>query len=65
MSDSRRHSPAFVAGNDAPHVGERAATRGRIATKVGDERAGVKTRHPFELAFANRIAGAVLEWRLV
>jgi hypothetical protein len=34
----------FVAGHDAPRIGERAATRGRIAMKGGDERAGVMRR---------------------
>jgi len=33
---------AFVAGNDAPRIGERAAARGRVATDGGDEHAGVK-----------------------
>jgi hypothetical protein len=33
--------------NDAPPIDERAATRGRIATKGGHERAGVKRRYPF------------------
>jgi hypothetical protein len=28
-------------GNDAPLIGERATTRGRIATEGGDEHAGV------------------------
>jgi hypothetical protein len=34
--------PPFVAGNDAPLVAERAATRGRSATGGGDEHAAVK-----------------------
>jgi hypothetical protein len=46
-SVSRPHASAFVAGNDAPLVGERAATRGRSATEGGDERGGVKDRSPF------------------
>ena len=33
--------------NDAPPIDERAATRGRIATKGGHERAGVKRRYQF------------------
>jgi hypothetical protein len=39
----RPHAAAFVAGNDAPLIDERAARRGRIATKGGDEHAGVKS----------------------
>jgi len=31
------HLSVFVAGNDAPRIGERAATRGRVATGGGDE----------------------------
>jgi len=46
MRVSRRHSPAFVAGNDAPLIGERPATRGRSATEGGDARAGLKMRYP-------------------
>jgi hypothetical protein len=45
------HAPAHAAGNDAPLIGERAATRGRMATEGGDERAGVKRRHQFSLHF--------------
>jgi hypothetical protein len=41
MSVSHPPSAAFVAGNDAPLIGERAATRGRIAMEGGDEHAGV------------------------
>jgi hypothetical protein len=41
---------------DAPLIGERAATRGRIATEGGDEQAGARRRYPFALpALANRI----------
>jgi hypothetical protein len=36
MSVSHPHAPASVAGNDVPLIGERAATRGRIATECGD-----------------------------
>jgi hypothetical protein len=42
MSVSRH---ARVAGNDAPLIDERAATRGRCAMEGRDERAGV-TREP-------------------
>jgi hypothetical protein len=31
------HPVAFVAGTDAPRIGERAATRGRIAMEGGDK----------------------------
>jgi len=41
------HSTAFVAGNDAPRFGERAAMRGRVARDCGDARAGVKPGHSF------------------
>jgi hypothetical protein len=41
MSISRPHAATVVAGNDAPLIAERAATRGRIATEGGDERGGV------------------------
>jgi hypothetical protein len=36
------HPAAFVAGSDAPLIGERAATRRRIATEGGDAHAGMK-----------------------
>jgi hypothetical protein len=36
------HSPACVADNDAPLIGERAATRGRTAMGSGDEHGIVK-----------------------
>jgi hypothetical protein len=36
---SMTHPSTFVAGNAARFIGERAATRGRIATEGGDERA--------------------------
>jgi len=39
-------SAARVAGNDAPRIGERAATGGRIATDGGDAHAGAKRRYP-------------------
>ena len=40
---ARRYTPtAVAAGNDAPLIGERAATRGRSATEGGDERVGVE-----------------------
>jgi hypothetical protein len=48
MSISRPHPAASVAGNDAPLVDERAATRGRSATEGGDEHAGVNGRYPIE-----------------
>jgi hypothetical protein len=38
------YSAVLVARNDAPLIGERAASRGRIATEGGDGDAGVK-RH--------------------
>jgi hypothetical protein len=47
MSVSRPHAPASAAGNDAPLIAERAATRGRSETEGGDEQAGVKRRYPF------------------
>jgi hypothetical protein len=34
--DERPHSFAYLTGNDAPLIGDRAATRGRIATEAGD-----------------------------
>jgi hypothetical protein len=37
MSVSRPHTSAFISSNDAPLIGERAATRGRGATQGGDE----------------------------
>jgi hypothetical protein len=48
MTASRPHSPAFNAHHDASLIDERAATRGRRATKGGNEHAGVKRRHSFE-----------------
>jgi hypothetical protein len=42
MSASGPHPAAFVAGNDAPLISERAATRGRIATEGGDAHAHVR-----------------------
>jgi len=39
---SRPHPPAVVARHDAPLIGERAATRGRVATEGGKERGGAK-----------------------
>jgi hypothetical protein len=50
-SVSRRDSS--VAGNDAPLVGERAATRGRSATEGGDEPVRCERRHPLALQFAS------------
>jgi hypothetical protein len=41
MSLSRPHSAAHVAGHDGPLIGERAATRVRIAAEAGDAHAGV------------------------
>jgi hypothetical protein len=41
MIASRPHSPALVGRHDAPHIGERTATRGRSATESGNEHAGV------------------------
>jgi hypothetical protein len=43
MSASGPHPAAFAAGNDAPLIGERAATRGAGATEGGDEGTGVKS----------------------
>ena len=40
---SRSNLAACVVGNDAPLIGERAATRGRCTTASGDEQAGTKT----------------------
>jgi hypothetical protein len=37
-----RGPAAFIAHHDAPLIGERAATRGRIAMEVGDEHGGAK-----------------------
>jgi hypothetical protein len=34
---------AFVGSHDAPLIGERAATLGRVATAGGDEHAGVRS----------------------
>jgi len=39
-------------GNDAPLIGEGAATRGRSATEGADEHAGVIRRYPFTLQLA-------------
>ena len=39
-SVSHLHPSAFVAGDDATLIGERAATRGRLAMEDGAERAG-------------------------
>ena len=55
MSVSRPHSPAFVAGHDAPLIGERAATRGRSAMEGGDEHAGAKSAIRSRSSLANRI----------
>jgi hypothetical protein len=44
---------ARVAGNDAPLIGRRAATRGRIAMEGRDGRAGVKRGHSFDRQPAN------------
>jgi len=46
MSVLYPHSAAFLAGNDAPLIGDRAATRGRSAMEVGDEHAGKSNRIP-------------------
>jgi len=61
------HSVAFVAPNDAPLIGGRAATRGRNGTEGGDAHAGVKRRYPFELQprEPDRAAGASTRWRPV
>jgi hypothetical protein len=37
------HSSASVARNDTPRIGDRATTRGRIATEGGDGHAGAKS----------------------
>jgi hypothetical protein len=42
MTGSRTPPFAPIAGHDAALIGERAATRGRIAMGRGDERAGAK-----------------------
>jgi hypothetical protein len=47
-----------VARHDTPLIGERAATRGHVATEGDDERDGVMRRHPSCTSLANRI-----EWR--
>ena len=59
MLFSRPHPPAFVAGNDALLIGERAATHGRIATEGDGAQAGAMRDHPFELQLreADRTAG--------
>jgi hypothetical protein len=49
MNAPRPHPSAFVAGNDAPLINERAATRERGATERGDEQGGAKRRCPFEI----------------
>jgi hypothetical protein len=48
-------SPVSVARHDAPLLGERAATRGRVATEGGDEHGGEKTVIRSIFRFANRI----------
>jgi hypothetical protein len=65
MSISRPHAPAHVAGNDAPLIGERAATRGRSVMEAGGEHTGVKGRHPFVLQprEPDRPAGTSTRWR--
>jgi hypothetical protein len=55
MSISRLHAAASAAHNDAPRIGERAATGGRSAIDGVDERAGAKRRYPFALGLTNRI----------
>jgi hypothetical protein len=45
MTASRPHPAA----HDAPLIGERAATRGRIAMEGGDEHGGVEELLPFSL----------------
>jgi hypothetical protein len=46
---------ARVAGNDAPLIGARAPTRGRIAMEGGGDRVGAKSTLPFERQLANQI----------
>jgi hypothetical protein len=41
---------ASIGSNDAPLIGERAATRGRVATERSGEHARAKARYPFGLA---------------
>ena len=53
--DKRFAPHAAVATNDAPLIGERAATRERIATEDGDDHAGLKWACQFEPSLANRI----------
>jgi hypothetical protein len=48
----------LVAGNDAPLIGDRAATRGRSAAEGGDERVGVRRPLPCSsTSLANRNGG--------
>jgi hypothetical protein len=42
MGTATRGLP-FVAHHDAPRIGQRATTRGRIATDGGDEHVGTKS----------------------
>jgi len=51
---SQRKTFVRFADNDAPRIGEHAATRGRIATEGGDEHAGASERYSFERAFWSR-----------
>jgi hypothetical protein len=44
----------FIAGHDARLIGQRAASRGRVATEGCDERAGAKRRYPFSAAGAHQ-----------
>jgi hypothetical protein len=44
LTVSRPHAAAYVAGHDAPLIGEHAATRGRVAMEGGNARAGVRDR---------------------
>jgi hypothetical protein len=43
--------------NDAPRIGERAATRWRSATECGDEQAGAKRRYPLARQLRERPYG--------
>jgi hypothetical protein len=65
LSASRPHLSAAVVGNDAPLIGEHAATRGRIAVEGGDERPARKGFYLFALQprEPDRLAGTSACWR--
>jgi hypothetical protein len=60
MSIAPAHTAAPVTVNDAPLIGERAATRGRITTKGGDVHIGVELPlgEPDRAGISTRLAGA-------